>query len=176
MTASRQLLTTSVLVYYFFDSVPIDRVITRFQFKRTLTVDLSVSPVIIDFAFCRYFLAVPSGRGAPHHRHLYTVKFTPVASLSATNADTSGRTAYHHQVRKPVRHAARSRPICLSCDARTVDSVHKRERRDFGGKQNRMDEARDDRLRQQQRERWEHVREKKLDDEDEEATVEGNVC
>lgn len=128
---------------------------------------------IFLFAFCRYFLAVPSGRGAPHHRHLYTVKFTPVASLSATNADTSGRAAHHHQTRKPARHGVRSLPVCLSCDAGTADSAHKRERREFGGKQDRMDEARDDRLKKQQRERWEHIQEEKQDDEDEVATAEG---
>lgn len=114
---------------------------------------------------------MPSGRGAPHHRHLYTVKFTPVDASSATNVDTSGRASHHHQNRKPVRHGARSRPICLSCDAQTTGEVHKRQRREFGGKQDRMDEARDDRLRQQQRERWEE----KQNDADEEATAEGKI-
>lgn len=116
---------------------------------------------------------MPSGRGAPHHRHLYTVKFTPVASLSATNADTSGRAAHHHQTRKPTRRGVRNRPVCLSCDAANADGAHKRERREFGGKQDRMDEARDDRLKKQQRERWEHIQEEKRDDEDEVATAEG---
>jgi len=46
--------------------------------------------------------------------------------------------------------------------------VPRRGRRDVGGKQNRMDEARDDRLRQQQRERWEHQKD------NEAASAEGN--
>jgi len=49
-----------------------------------------------------------------------------------------------------------------------ADNVQRREPRDVGGKQNRMDEARDGRLRQQQRERWEHQKD------NEAATAEGN--
>lgn len=128
--------------------------------------------------YCRYFLAVPSGRGAPHHRHLYAVKFTPAASSSATNPDISTRAGHHHQqqYRKNSHHNTRSRPVCLSCDVGfTTNSVRRRERRDIPGKQNRMDEARDDRLRRQQRERWENQQEEEKDNEEEAATAEGNT-
>jgi hypothetical protein len=131
------------------------------------------------YMYCRYFLAVPSGRGAPHHRHLYAVKFTPAASLSATNVDISTRAGHHHQqqYRKNTHHNTRSRPVCLSCDVGFTTNVQGRERRDVPGKQNRMDEARDDRLRRQHRERWENQQEDDKDNEEEEevATAEGNI-
>ncbi|XP_025196099.1 uncharacterized protein LOC112595188 isoform X2 [Melanaphis sacchari] len=121
-----------------------------------------------------YFLAVPSGRGAPHHRHLYAVKFTPAASSSTINTDVGYRMGHFHQqqFRKTYHHSNRSRPICLSCNIGLIDSVRRRERREFGGKQNRMDEARDDRLRQQQRERWENQKEEEKDIDEEAATAE----
>ncbi|XP_025409060.1 uncharacterized protein LOC112682616 isoform X2 [Sipha flava] len=120
-----------------------------------------------------YFLAVPSGRGAPHHRHLYAVKFTPAASLSATNVDISTRAGHHHQqqYRKNTHHNTRSRPVCLSCDVGFTTNVQGRERRDVPGKQNRMDEARDDRLRRQHRERWENQQEEDKDNEEEEEVA-----
>lgn len=119
----------------------------------------------------RYFLAIPSGRGAPHHRHLYAVKFTAVSS-TATNSDSSNRVGHHHQQLhlKNIHHSTRNRPVCLSCDKRPPAS-RKHERRDLDGKQNRMDEARDDRLRQQQHERWEDEDEKI--DQENTATSEG---
>lgn len=121
-----------------------------------------------------YFLAVPSGRGAPHHRHLYAVKFTSAASSSTINTDAGYRMGHHHQqqFRKTYRHSNRSRPVCLSCDIGFTGNARRRERREFGGKQNRMDEARDGRLRQQQRERWENLKEEEEDNEEEAATAE----
>lgn len=91
-------------------------------------------------------MAVPSGRGAPHHRHLYAVKFT-----SATM----------------TKRGTRNQPQCLSCSERSMGETRHRKRREFGGKQNRMDEARDDRLRQQQRER--NLKEQEKDNEDQAA-------
>lgn len=134
---------------------------------------MSYFPVI----FFRYFLAIPSGRGAPHHRHLYAVKFTSAASSSTPNADAGYRVGHHHQqqYRKTIRHNTRSRPVCLSCDVGSIGNIRRRERREFGGKQNRMDEARDDRLRQQKRERWEHLKEQEADNEQEAATAEGTI-
>lgn len=89
---------------------------------------------------------MPSGRGAPNHRHLYAVKFTPA---SITNRGT------------------RNQPQCLSCGVGSAGETRHRTRREFGGKQNRMDEARDDRLRQQQRER--NLKEQEKDNEDQAA-------
>lgn len=62
--------------------------------------------------------------------------------------------------------------MCLSCDIGSP-AIKRHKRRDLGGKQNRMDEARDDRLRQQQRERWEDEDEKI--DQENTATSEGKV-
>lgn len=90
------------------------------------------------------------------------------------NTDASSRAGHHYQqYRKTVRHSTRNRPVCLSCDNESFDNVLQRKRRDNGGKQNRMDEARDDRLRQQKRERWEHQKEEE-DDAKEAMTAEGN--
>lgn len=80
---------------------------------------------------------------------------------------------HQHQFRKTYRHSNRSRPVCLSCDIDFTGNTRRRERRDFAGKQNRMDEARDGRLRQQQRERWEKKEEE--DNEEEAATAEGMI-
>lgn len=105
------------------------------------------------------------------------MKFTPAASSTATNADISTRAGHHHQqqYRKKTYHNTRSRPVCLSCDVGFTTNLQRRERREIAGKQNRMDEARDDRLRQQQRERWENQQEEKKDNEEEAATAEGNI-
>jgi len=107
---------------------------------------------------------------------LYAVKFTSAASSSAINTDAGYRMGHHHQqqFRKTYRHSNRSRPVCLSCDIGFAGNIKRRERREFGGKQNRMDEARDGRLRQQQRERWENLKEEEEDNEEEAATAEGN--
>lgn len=118
---------------------------------------------------------MPSGRGAPHHRHLYAVKFTS-PSYSPT-PDSSSRSGYHYQqhYQKTVHDNDRNRLVCLSCDVRSTVNTRGRKRRDFGGKQNRMDEARDDRLRQQQRERWENQKEEEeeANNEEEVASAEG---
>lgn len=126
----------------------------------------------------RYFLAVPSGRGAPHHRHLYAVKFTSATAAWPANADAGNR-AHHYQQQhrsKSIRRSVRNQPVCLSCDVGFMSKKQRpRERRDSGGKQNRMDEARDGRLRQQQRERWEHLQEEEENNKERAATAEGKT-
>lgn len=107
-------------------------------------------------------MAVPSGRGAPHHRHLYSIKFTSAMSSSAANANSRGTHHYQQQ----------QQPVCLSCDV--AGNYGQRERRETGGKQNRMNEARDDRLRQQ-RERWEHRKKEERDNKQEAVTAEGKL-
>lgn len=98
------------------------------------------------------------------------------ASSPATNSDASSRAGHHYQqqYRKNSRLGTHNQPMCLSCDvgSSNTGNVRRRERREVGGKQNRMDEARDDRLRQQQHERWEHQKDED-DEEKEAATIEG---
>lgn len=113
----------------------------------------------------RYFLAVPSGRGAPHHRHLYAVKFT---SATTANMDASNRaTGNHRQNDITIHRKERNWPRCLSCEVESSGEIRHRQRREFGGKQNRMDEARDGRLRQQQHEK--HLKEQEKDNEEQAA-------
>lgn len=120
---------------------------------------------------------MPSGRGAPHYRHLYAVKFTSPAYSWTATSQSSSRSGHHYQqqYKKTIHHSARNLPTCLSCDIGSIDNTLRRDRRDVGGKQNRMDEARDDRLRQQHRERWQHQKEEEEADKKEQAaTAEGN--
>lgn len=123
--------------------------------------------------FYRYFLGVPSGRGAPHHRHLYAVKFTSLSNSPTPDSSSRSGNYYQQHYQKTVHGSGRNRLVCLSCDVRLTDNTRGRRRRDFGVKQNRMDEARDDRLRQQQRERWENQKEEEeANNEKEEASAE----